>query len=243
MDGMVQDVDGGVQFVRMGGDSVLIISAQDTTRLARGEAPTASATEMGRLIQVALANDSRGSRTVGDEMRSMLRLEVGGHYEEALGRSRVALDRFPDDPVLWDHAERLSVSTGDLPGAVELREERESRTDLVGPDAADLRRRVEDEGVRGYWEWKLEEYEAREAAGQRVSPVDQAAAWSALGETERAIGLLEDARSSRDPRLVSLRTDPVWDPLRPEPRFKALLRSMGPRGPDVPRGSGARERR
>jgi TolB-like protein/tetratricopeptide (TPR) repeat protein len=243
MDGFAEDVDGAVRFVQLGGDSVLVIAADDTTRIARGEAPTASATEMGRMMQVAIANDPRGSRTVGDEMRSMLRLEVGGRFEDAVGRSRAALERFPDEPGLWDYAERLSVSAGDLPGAVELREERESRADVVGPDAADLRRRVETEGVQGYWEWKLEEYEAREASGQRVSPVDEAAAWSALGSTDRALGLLEEARNTRDPRLASLRTDPVWDPLRPDARFKALLRSIRPRHPAGPPGPDERGNR
>ncbi|MBT8402402.1 MAG: hypothetical protein KJP18_01015, partial [Gemmatimonadetes bacterium] len=99
MDDAAPDFEGATQFVQLGGDSVLIISAEDTTRLARDEAPTASATEMGRLIQVALANDSRGSRSVHDEIRSMVRLEVGGRYEEAVGRSRAALERFPDEPV------------------------------------------------------------------------------------------------------------------------------------------------
>lgn len=218
--------------VRMGGDSVMFVMAGDTTWFDRGEAPTASATEMGRMIQVAMANDEPGSGSVSDEFRSIVRLEIGGRYDAALVRARSALERFPGEPILWDAVERLTVVNGDLDSAVELREARTSQVGMAspGPGADDLARRVDDDGVAGYWAWKLDELDARETAGTAVSPVERAAAHSALGQVDAAMTLLEQAVNARDPRLASLRTDPVWDPLRPDDRFKALLRSLGPRG-------------
>lgn len=241
MTDLAAEVGNQVRIVRMGGDSVMLVTAGDTVRFARDEAPTASATEMGRMIQVALANDDEGGGTASDEFRAIVRLEVGGRYDAALARARAALDRFPDSPVIWDAAERLAVTNGDLESALEVRQARAARTGLSspGPGVDVLAGRVDDEGVAGYWSWKLDELEAREAGGGVVSPVERAAAHSALGQVDEALAFLEQARGQRDPRLVSLRTDPVWDPLRPDERFKALLRSLGPRGrtPDrAPRG-------
>jgi serine/threonine-protein kinase len=47
-----------------------------------------------------------------------------------------------------------------------------------------------------------------------------------LGETERALDLLEAACENRD-KLATLKVHPVYDGLRSEPRFQALLRKVG----------------
>lgn len=47
-----------------------------------------------------------------------------------------------------------------------------------------------------------------------------------LGETDRAMEMLERAVEERDPHLFDLPYKPTWDSLRPHPRFQALLRKM-----------------
>jgi TolB-like protein len=47
------------------------------------------------------------------------------------------------------------------------------------------------------------------------------------GDLERAIGLLARAHAIGDSGLVYLRNDPLLDPLRAEPRFRALLAGIG----------------
>lgn len=223
-------VELGRQMEPMGSDSVRLVVRGDTTIFRRGDAPVASATEMGRMIQLAMAREE--SESADDDLRAIVRLEVGGRFDQALERARSALDEFPDDPRIWDAAERLRVTNGDVAGAVALRRERAERPGLgvaSGPGVDDLERRVSADGARGYWGWRLEHLEARADAGERVSPVERAAAHSALGEADAALTLLEQALDRRDPHLVSLRTDPVWDPLRPDDRFKSILRSLGPR--------------
>jgi len=47
------------------------------------------------------------------------------------------------------------------------------------------------------------------------------------GELEAAIGRLQQARKLGDSGLIYARNDPLLDPLRDDPRFAALLRSLG----------------
>ena len=65
-----------------------------------------------------------------------------------------------------------------------------------------------------------------------VSPVDFAYAYVGLGETDRAVAELDKAAEAHDSLLIFALTDPVFDPLRSDPRFTALRRKAGlPCGP------------
>jgi tetratricopeptide (TPR) repeat protein len=59
-----------------------------------------------------------------------------------------------------------------------------------------------------------------------TAPYGLAQVYSALGEKERAISLLETAYQERSNRMNYLKVDPAFDPLRQEPRFKELMRKM-----------------
>ncbi len=48
-----------------------------------------------------------------------------------------------------------------------------------------------------------------------------------LGENDKALDYLEKAREERSFYIPFLRTDPVFDGLRSDPRFKALLERAG----------------
>jgi len=47
------------------------------------------------------------------------------------------------------------------------------------------------------------------------------------GNTPKALEWLEVALQERDPGLIELKTDPLLDPLRKEPRFRAIERKLG----------------
>jgi TolB-like protein/DNA-binding winged helix-turn-helix (wHTH) protein/Flp pilus assembly protein TadD len=51
--------------------------------------------------------------------------------------------------------------------------------------------------------------------------------YSALGEKEEAFSWLEKSHASRQANLVSLNIDPVFDPLRSDPRFDRLIQRVG----------------
>jgi hypothetical protein len=47
------------------------------------------------------------------------------------------------------------------------------------------------------------------------------------GETEKALHWLEKAYEEREPMIVSNRSNPGFDPLRSDPRFKELEKRAG----------------
>ncbi len=72
----------------------------------------------------------------------------------------------------------------------------------------------------------LAELEAR-AQREYISPVDIALIYAGLGERNRAFEWLERGFAERAYGVVFLATDPRFDALRPDPRFKDLLRRIG----------------
>ena len=60
-----------------------------------------------------------------------------------------------------------------------------------------------------------------------VSPALLAAVYGALGEYDIAFGLLDRAYAERDHKLIYLKTEPIFDPLRSDSRFAALLKKIG----------------
>ena len=54
-----------------------------------------------------------------------------------------------------------------------------------------------------------------------------AATYTALGDKQEALGLLEKSYSEGAPQLTAIRVAPEFDPLRSDPRFQDLLRRVG----------------
>ncbi len=70
----------------------------------------------------------------------------------------------------------------------------------------------------------LSEFDTRRP---RVSLVTTAALYAAVGERDRPLALLEQACNERDPDAAGLIDVPVFDSLRGDPAFKALIRRIG----------------
>lgn len=75
--------------------------------------------------------------------------------------------------------------------------------------------------------WRiLEDLEEAAARDRHVSPYSLAAAYTGLGNADRAFDLLNRAFHSRDRGMSWLLVAPRFDPLRADPRFTDLLRRM-----------------
>lgn len=59
-----------------------------------------------------------------------------------------------------------------------------------------------------------------------VSPYNIALIYVGLGDKEQSFKYLEEAMSKKDGWVTQLLTEPVWDPIRLDPRYKNILRRM-----------------
>jgi tetratricopeptide (TPR) repeat protein len=59
-----------------------------------------------------------------------------------------------------------------------------------------------------------------------ISPSRIAPIYGFLGDSDQAFALLEKAYSEKDNYLTYIKIDPMYDPLRADPRFQALLKRM-----------------
>jgi tetratricopeptide (TPR) repeat protein len=63
--------------------------------------------------------------------------------------------------------------------------------------------------------------------GGQVAPFNLAVVYLGLGDHDRALDELERARAANSEALVFIRQDAIFNPLRSDPRFVALLRELG----------------
>ena len=83
---------------------------------------------------------------------------------------------------------------------------------------------VELQGARGYWSWTLDRLTMYDSEGRPVPRVDIAAAHAALGNDDEAFEFLVEALARGEPGVLALRSDPVWDDLRGDRRFREIAR-------------------
>jgi TolB-like protein len=174
------------------------------------------------------------------------RLASAAHYREAEGVLRKLALEGDDDAAeeAWEALEQIKAVQGDFQAVIGLKMERLSRGLGDSHDSIALlalEGLVQEKGEEGYWVWKVEDLEKLAADGVEISPVEYARARVGVGDLEAALPYLETAVDVGDRNLVTLWTDPAWDVLRQNPRFKEILlrvRRFSPRGghpfPDWP---------
>jgi TolB-like protein len=60
-----------------------------------------------------------------------------------------------------------------------------------------------------------------------LDPLSFAIAYIGTGDNNKALGWLEKAYAERSSSLTALKVDPIYDPLRGDPRFQELVRGVG----------------
>jgi tetratricopeptide (TPR) repeat protein len=81
-------------------------------------------------------------------------------------------------------------------------------------------------GMRAVLQWRVDELK-RKAAKQYVSPSLFADAYAALQRKQETIHYLEESYRQRAPHLVFLQSDPSFDFLHSDERYRAIVKSMG----------------
>ena len=198
-------------------------------------------TEFGRQFQRVAMERGRGPGPGGTEaarFAGVQRLQVVGDVDRALEVLQQIVQEPGAPPQAWEALEQIRTLQGDFAGALDVRRERVGRANPSPEDLASLGRLellLEMEGERGYWVWRLGELEARKAKGEAASRVESARARLALGRREEALADLNEAVHLQDRNLLSLWSDPAWDPLRANPAFREIQEKIrrggaGPRG-------------
>ena len=67
----------------------------------------------------------------------------------------------------------------------------------------------------------------KQAGREWVPHLNRAWPYIALSDRERALAHIEAAIPDRETDLLFLGADAIYDPLRQEPRFRAVLRRLG----------------
>ena len=147
-------------------------------------------------------------RTHEAQLRLQRALELQpGFWIALLYRGEMALDRGDSRAALADLQRAVAGSKGNTRALA-----------MLGVAHAAAGDRPNAEGV-------LRTLRARSSSAYQPA-TSQAAVHNALGDTDRALELLERAYTERDIRLSFLKVEGNWNNLRPHPRFRALMRKM-----------------
>ena len=186
-------------------------------------------TEIGRGLEDALSRRIlQTARTdAGRQIFVARRLAGDGRIDSAIEVLETLLIDHPNISPVWETLARMHASAGDVAAAVATmrRWSTYGWPDAPGAGAVDqLEQAVAAGGAAGYWSWQLDRLHAIEAEGRRVAPTSLAEASLWAGDREGALDQLREALDTEDPRLMMLRTDPAWDPLRSDPAFREIVR-------------------
>ena len=200
-----------------------------------------TATEFGRQLQRFMVEDGQeghGGIRIDPARRleNARRLQATSEFGTAEEVIRATIEDQPRSEAAWDALEHLKAVQRDFSGAARIREERYAHISPA-PEALEsleaLKSRVELEGEEGYWSWRVEELETARSMAKRISPVLLARAYVSLGRTDEALRELQAGVKARDRNLITLWTDPAWDSLRGDPRFRSILVEVRKREPEL----------
>jgi eukaryotic-like serine/threonine-protein kinase len=94
-------------------------------------------------------------------------------------------------------------------------------------EMADMRNAYQTAGLSAYFRKENQLRQRRLAEGKYQSPLGIALNYAFAGDDSEALDWLERAVDEHTPWLPELKIDPMWDALRSQPRFVALLTKIG----------------
>lgn len=159
---------------------------------------------------------------------AMTPLLTSRQYEKLIEEASAGLKSNPNDGALHWLLEQAYAQMADIPKVID---EQEKQAVLYGEDpqkakeeSAMVRRDYAARGERAYWLSR----EKSTAADAGADPFDLAVIQSKLGETEAMFASLEKAYQKRSTELLYwAQTEPAFDKVRADPRFRDLVRRIG----------------
>ena len=154
-----------------------------------------------------------------------------GQYDSASAAYTQILEADPLAGPAWSGLEAAHWLSGDFLGVVSVLADRIFATQGESSESQalvrELREAVDEGDPVGYWEWRRQYDSIRLDRGERVSDVELAVTAVGLSDIDGALRYLESAVEKRDPALATLRNNPMWDPIRRDPRFREIATRIG----------------
>ncbi len=154
--------------------------------------------------------------------RRLMYLLMARRYPDALLQAEEMLRLSPDSVFIKWVAAKARVAMGDFEGGLEMLLSREVGSPgtnfMVGVAQAQAGQIQE---AREVLDFLQERRQDRYVPGTMIAVIH-----ATLGETDAAFEWLDRAYEERDYFLLWLKVDPMYDPLRKDPRFAALLERM-----------------
>jgi TolB-like protein len=204
-------------------DSIVIdVGAFDTTWVS-------AVTSIGERIEAKVRQLNMPEGTSRAERAAMeaRQLMYTGRYAEAVRMLERVVEESPNVDPGWDMLARSHVMVGEPLDAADVIQ-RWNEAGVGGAPSDEqvnaLRARIGEDGIAGYWAWHLERLEDLRDEGRPVPNMEIATAHAALGDHDQALEYLIDALEAGEPGVFSIRSDPVWDELRSDPRLREIGR-------------------
>ena len=144
-------------------------------------------------------------------------------YDEAVEVGQTTIELYPKYPSTYSALAEAFESSGRFDQAIAMY----SRfRELRGRGAPEPSPPSHVRDSKTYWSW-MRAVLQKDSAKTSVLPLDLAEVSAALGEKDHAFSLLNEAVKERAGELAFLRVSPSWDPLREDPRFRDLVRTVG----------------
>jgi tetratricopeptide (TPR) repeat protein len=158
-----------------------------------------------------------------------LALLRAGRFDEALAQFKKTITLDPNYVRVYQHMGYAYEWHRMFPEAIAAYRKGVSLAGETLEVQADLARALIEAGEREEGTRILRHLEA-ETARRYISPVDLAGIYTAMGDRDRALTLLETALQQRNGALLFVPQDIEFESLRGEPRFARILREVGTPG-------------
>ncbi len=153
-------------------------------------------------------------------------LYMARRYDEAIEQCKKMLEMDPGYPLAHWQLGQVYVEKGMYREALSELETDKALTHGSPPALAYLGNVLARAGERSRALQVLEELKAVSKQEYAYAP-GFARIYTGLGDKDQAFAWLEKAYAERATPLYFLKVDPIWDPLRSDPRFNDLLRRIG----------------
>ena len=144
-------------------------------------------------------------------------------YDQAIEQGRKTLEIASEFPVAHNNLKDVYEQQGMYEQAIT---HYQAMGGIGRQRASLLEKAHEAAGPQGYWQKSVELF-LDEGKRTYIQPTIIAKNYARLGDKERAFQWLEKAYVERDSDLIYLHVEPMYDPLRSDPRYVDLLKRMG----------------